>query len=295
MRISRLYICLSAYALFSQQALSYDVWSLSRLVVNFNKAKRNAAAIVISTFIPFSVHAVTTPTDDDNRLVQQAFRDFDLKRFKESEQEFSLSIDKWKQLDRPVDEIVSLLKARASVLLDNKRFEDSIRDCNEAIELMRMKSEPENIDGTGKYPEYVDTFVDRALAKEGLADWTGAVADYDKAVTLWGGGRGDGINPYVLTFRGNALCRLSKFSDAIPDYKAASDLFIGMRDIPRFSDARANMALAMYELGQRDESVKVMKEVIRRNPGYADMHVALAADDWANGDYINALKVSVNM
>ena len=33
-----------------------------------------------------------------------------------------------------------------------------------------------------------------------------------------------------------------------------------------------------------------MKDVVRKNPGYADMHVALAADSWGQGDYINALK-----
>jgi hypothetical protein len=29
----------------------------------------------------------------------------------------------------------------------------------------------------------------------------------------------------------------------------------------------------------------------RKNPGYADMHVAIAADAWSNGNYILALKV----
>lgn len=33
-----------------------------------------------------------------------------------------------------------------------------------------------------------------------------------------------------------------------------------------------------------------MKDVIRRNPGYGDMHVAIAADAWSKGDYILALK-----
>ena len=30
--------------------------------------------------------------------------------------------------------------------------------------------------------------------------------------------------------------------------------------------------------------------MIRKNPGFGDMHVALAADAWGKGDYINALK-----
>lgn len=74
------------------------------------------------------------------------------------------------------------------------------------------------------------------------------------------------------------------------DYEAASNIFIDMRDIARYSDARANYALTLYQLGREEESVKVMRDVIRKNPGYADMHVALASDLWSRGNYIDALK-----
>ena len=140
-----------------------------------------------------------------------------------------MSIKKWKDLNRPRDEIVSLLKARANVRLDNKQFDKAIVDYNECIDL--MKADGEDASGRARYPEYPDTFVGRALAKEGLADWSGAVVDYDKAAVLWGGEeasstrstsigdiadatklqkRFDGVNPYVLTFRGNALARLDQ-------------------------------------------------------------------------------------
>ena len=72
----------------------------------------------------------------DNQLVQVAFRDFDLRRFEASSKEFSLALTRWKELGRPRDEIVSLLKARASVYLDNKQFKQAIDDDNEAIALM---------------------------------------------------------------------------------------------------------------------------------------------------------------
>lgn len=65
-----------------------------------------------------------------------------------------------------------------------------------------------------------------------------------------------------------------------------------MRDIARYSDARANYALSLYAVGKESESVKAMKDVIRKNPGYADMHVALAADSWAHGDYIEVNYIS---
>lgn len=115
--------------------------------------------------------------------------------------------------------------------VDNKQFEMAIQDYDKALEMMKVDGE--NADGTAKYPEYPDTFVGRALAREGLADWEGALIDYNKAIDLWGGGRSEGVNPYVLTFRGNTLSRLSKYEDAIPDYEAASDIFNSMRDIDR--------------------------------------------------------------
>lgn len=236
------------------------------------------------------------PTDADIRIVQMAFKDFDLKRLDASEKEFSISINKWKSLNRPRDEIVSLLKARAGVFLDSKQFQKAIEDDNESLELMKTDGEKE--DGTANYPEYPDAYVERALAKEGLADWQGALEDYNKAISLWGGAQSESfkpgamtyVNPYVLTYRGNTLCRLGRYKDAIQDYEAASDFFNAARDVARYSDARANSALATYEAGDREAALKIMRDVIRKNPGSVDMHVAVATDSWSQGDYISALK-----
>ena len=57
------------------------------------------------------------------------------------------------------------------MFLDSKQFAKAIIDDNESLDL--MKSDGEKSDGTANYPEYPDTFVERALAKEGLADWNG--------------------------------------------------------------------------------------------------------------------------
>eukprot|EP01041_Mallomonas_annulata_P009990 gene9990-20777_t len=226
------------------------------------------------------------PSTQDIQTVQMGFKDFNAKRFDDADKEFSIAIQRWNDLNRPRDEIVSLYKARANVRLDNKMFPAALEDYNKALSL--MSTDGEKPDGTGRYPEYPDTFVGRALAQEGLADWKAALADYDKAVSLWGGGRGEGVNPFVLTFRGNTLVKLNRYSDAILDYEAASDRFNLLRDVARYSDAKANLALALYQEGRTEEAVKAMKDVVRKNPGYADMHVALAADSWGRGDYITA-------
>ena len=86
---------------------------------------------------------VGTPSDSDIENVRKAYRDFDSKRFEESDKEFTVAISKWKILKRPRDEIVSLLKARGSVRMDNKNFQGSLADYNGAIELM-VHTQPKN-------------------------------------------------------------------------------------------------------------------------------------------------------
>ena len=53
---------------------------------------------------------------------------------------------------------------------------------------------------------------------------------------------------------------------------------------------RANYALAMYEVGESAEAKKVLQDVVRRDRGYADGRVALAAIAWSEGDLFEAEK-----
>eukprot|EP00961_Rhodomonas_salina_P081189 1091841-Rhodomonas_salina.1 len=106
-----------------------------------------------------------------------------------AEKLFSSSIDAWEQLSRPRDEKAELYKFRANARVDLKRFEEALVDYNEVLNLMNDGEKP---DGTARYMEYPDTYVQRGLCYEGLYRWEDAVRDYDKAVKLWGGGRGQG-------------------------------------------------------------------------------------------------------
>lgn len=250
-----------------------------------------AISLQYPTLAPAAVDSAATaiaPDDKDNNMVRIAFKDFNEKRFDEAEKEFSLAIKRWEELARPRDEKVSLFVARGSVRMDSKHFNEAIGDFNAALDL--MKTDGEKPDGTANYPEYPSTFVELGLCYEGLADWSGAVRSYDKAVELWGGGRSDNVNPYVLNYRGNALTRLDRYEDAILDYDASANSFLAQRDIARYSESRANEALALYQVGRVEDSVKAMNDVVRKNPGFADMRVALASHYWSTGDYINALK-----
>lgn len=221
------------------------------------------------------------PTEAQTRVVQDAIRAFDAKQLQRAESLFSEAIATWEQLKRPSDERSELYKMRGNVLVDLKRFKEAKADYDRVLTLM---SDGEKPDGTARYMEYPDAFVQRGLALEGLADWDGAIADYSQAIKLWGGGRGEGINPFVMTFRANALARTGRYEDALPDYRAAERLFLQFRDGERALDARANAALALYQTGKVEEALRIMREIVRRRQGYTDMHVALAAVYWGKGE-----------
>jgi len=230
-----------------------------------------------------SISSTIEPSPAQVQEVAEAFRAFDAKELKRAERLFTNGINNWIELHRPRDEISLLYKARGNVRVDLKKFNEALMDYDTTIKLMAVDGE--NKDGLANYYEYPDAFVQRGLTYEGLGDWQKAVEDYTKAIKLWGGGRGSGINPYVLTFRGNALTKLGKYQESLEDYAAAGDIFSSQRDIARETDSRANYALALYETGDRESAVKIMKYIIRKNPGYADMHIALAAHAWSSNKF----------
>lgn len=211
-------------------------------------------------------------------------------------------------LKRPKVEraLLRLGRARARVLLNDLAFgkrpekaAEAVKDLDVAIGIM----EDDFKDNPGKqvYSEYPDALVRRALAQEELKQWAGAVEDYSRAISLWrpppgtpdkalrgnvspAEGDGLGVNPLVLNFRGNALCQLGRYSEALVDYQEAADIFTNDREFRQASLSRANEALALYGDGQREEAVRTMQAVVRKDPGVTDMHVALAAVYWAYGD-----------
>ena len=85
---------------------------------------------------PVDPPGAIAPTDADNRLVQMAFKDYNERRFEASDKEFSLSIKKWNELNRPRDEKVALLTSRANVRTDNN-FARAVEDFEKALELMK--------------------------------------------------------------------------------------------------------------------------------------------------------------
>jgi len=229
----------------------------------------------------------------------------------EAEGIFGRSIEQWKELQRPPGETAQLMVARATARTERNEkaggklrplLELAVQDYSDAIAGMRAdpRVAPVRQDGTAEYQEFPDAFVRRGLANEGLARWQAAVDDYTSAIGLWGGAKNDfrkgefsaggrlGVNPFVLNFRGNALCRLGRYTEAVSDYRMAGAQFGAVQDNSGILTSLTNEALALYGAGEPEEAFRVMLRVVRRNPKDADGHAALAAVYWQRGEPVRA-------
>jgi tetratricopeptide (TPR) repeat protein len=237
---------------------------------------------------PAPALAMSEPYAEAVAIAKQAFSAFDKRQLPLAESLFTRTIDEWRRLDRGVEELTALLVARAGVRTDLTHFTSAKADLDEAIALMAPTGEKSN--GIGAYREYPDAYVQRGLANEGLRNWRGALRDYDKAVSLWGG-VGDGVNPFALTYRARAKVELADYEGALADYRTADSIFSRVdRNVEQASFARAGEAVTLYGLGRRDEAVRIAKQVTTRFPGLTDLHVLMAADAWERGEREQALK-----
>lgn len=166
------------------------------------------------------------------------------------------------------------LERRAQVLVDLKRFKEAVNDFNAAVELYE--------------PEYksLGLLSNRALAYEGLSEWSLALKDYDEVVRL-----SKDINrapPYVLNSRGNVLSSLGRYEEALESYQLSSETFQNSRNLSGAIYARSNAALMLAELGRDAEAMYEFEAVARRAAGSIDARAALAAMYWDAGNEANA-------
>ena len=236
----------------------------------------------------FAVNTGREPSPEAVIAAKRAFEAFNDRNLPLADSLFTSTIDEWRRLERGVEELTALLVARGSVRADMTNFAAAKADLDEAIALMKPTGETSN--GIGAYREYPDAFVQRGLANEGLREWKLALRDYDKAVSLWGG-EGDGVNPFALTYRARAKTETGDYEGALHDYRQASSIFSRVdKNVAQASFARAGEAVTLYGLGQRDDAIKIAKQVVRRFQGLTDLHVMLAADAWDRGERDEALK-----
>ena len=159
---------------------------------------------------------------------------------------------------------------RAQVLVDLKQFQAAIEDFDAAESLY------------DKDYKSLGLLSNRALAREGLSDWSGAVRDYTECINL--SREIGGVPPYVLNSRGNALSSLGRYDEALGDYEEAAKTFQVMHNLSGAIYARSNAALTLAELGRDEEAIREMEAVARRAAGSIDMRAALAAMHWSRGE-----------
>lgn len=162
----------------------------------------------------------------------------------------------WTELIENFPDNPAVWSNRGNVRIGQYKLSEAISDFNRSIEIA---------------PEYPDAYLNRGIAYEGQKLWQEAIADYNRVLDI------TPEDPVALNNRGNAKAGQAKWQDALTDYQQAADL------APNFPLARGNAALVLYQIGDRHEAIRNMRNLVRKYPMYSDMRAALAAALWVEG------------
>jgi tetratricopeptide (TPR) repeat protein len=170
--------------------------------------------------------------------------------------DFARSETYWTTLVEKFPENPAVWSNRGNVRIGQYKLAEAIADFNHSIEIA---------------PEYPDAYLNRGIAYEGQRLWSQAIADYNHVLSL------TPQDPVALNNRGNAKAGQQQWQNALDDYQQAADL------APTFPMARGNASLIQYQLGERSEAIRNMRNLVRKYPMYSDMRAALAATLWVEG------------
>ncbi|MDN3666699.1 tetratricopeptide repeat protein [Algibacter miyuki] len=135
----------------------------------------------------------------------------------------------------------------------NKLFRKALKteDLKERVELLDQ--------AISINPDKLDAYFYRAIAKNDLGDYTGAIVDYSKIIIE---------EPDADSYfnRGNARYSLADFEGAKADYLKATELD------PYFIDALYSLGCAHFDLGNYDEAIEVFNLVVIKEPYYAKVY-----------------------
>ena len=162
----------------------------------------------------------------------------------------------WTILVEKFPENPAVWSNRGNVRIGQYKLAEAIADFDRSIEIA---------------PEYPDAYLNRGIAYEGQRLWLKAIADYNYVLSL------TPQDPVALNNRGNAKAGQQDWQAALDDYQQAAEL------APTFAMARGNASLIQYQLGDRNEAIRNMRNLVRKYPMYSDMRAALAAALWVEG------------
>jgi tetratricopeptide (TPR) repeat protein len=164
----------------------------------------------------------------------------------------------------PSDTLLSAnqLSLRAKDKCDKYDYQGAIKDYNCAIHL----------DPQAEYYFY------RAFAKSAMGDYSGAMPDYEKCVTL----------KYKLSEtyfeRGYAYSILGMYDEAITDYTSTIDL-VDTQEMPY-----NNRAYCYYQLGKYKDAIADYDKAINLDPSYADAYTSRGLAKYKSDDKKGACK-----
>ncbi|MBE9044197.1 tetratricopeptide repeat protein [Pleurocapsales cyanobacterium LEGE 10410] len=162
----------------------------------------------------------------------------------------------WTDLVNKFPDNPAVWSNRGNVRIGQYKLTEAIADFNRSIEIA---------------PEYPDAYLNRGIAYEGKKLWERAISDYNHVLEI------SPQDPVALNNRGNAKAGQQKWQDALKDYQKAANI------APTFPIARGNASLIQYQLGDRTEAIRNMRNLVRKYPMYSDMRAALAAALWVEG------------
>ncbi len=162
----------------------------------------------------------------------------------------------WTELIEQFPDNPAVWSNRGNVRIGQYKLTEAIADFDRSIEIA---------------PEYPDAYLNRGIAYEGKKLWQKAIADYNHVLEI------SPQDSVALNNRGNAKAGQQKWQDALADYQLAADL------APTFPMPRGNASLIQYQIGDRSEAIRNMRNLVRKYPMYSDMRAALAAALWVEG------------
>jgi tetratricopeptide (TPR) repeat protein len=183
------------------------------------------------------------------KIAQKAFREIERGHFAQAEVY-------WTKLIQEFPENPAVWSNRGNVRIGQHKLEDAISDFDRSIDLA---------------PEYPDSYLNRGIAYEGQERWDLALADYNRVLKI------NPEDPIAYNNRGNAKAGQQRWQEALIDYNKAFAI------APDFALARGNASLVTYQLGDRTEAVRQMRNLVRKYPMFSDMRAALTAALWAEG------------
>lgn len=200
---------------------------------------------IAETTIKFSQQQVF----EGEKIAKKAFLAADRGDFAKSETYWTTLIENFP--DNP-----AVWSNRGNVRVGQYKLTEAISDFDRSIEIA---------------PEYPDAYLNRGIAYEGKKLWDKAISDYNHVLEI------TPQDPIALNNRGNAKAGQQRWQAALADYQLAANLN------PTFAMARGNASLVQYQIGDRSEAIRNIRNLVRKYPLYSDMRAALAAVLWVEG------------